>query len=253
MSIATRSISPTPPGVAFSRYAKGLVLGAPFAEANFRDQPQIAHALAERFLLKSAVPGATLDAMPTLGSLGVADASLALPLAAHSAFEAARSRMRELPFEVAVPRETASGTGGGPITEGSATPVATFAFDPVRLKPVQWGSTVVVTEDLVRNKQSDVVLRDALPGAAGRTETTAFLDPSVAPVGSHPASITLLRRLVRGRLRFLPQRDGTYKFTGKGTVEPVLAGVIPNVASPTGFGIDYQQVFEGIWVSDRAA
>jgi hypothetical protein len=31
---------------------------------------------------------------------------------------------------------------------------------------------------------------------------------------------------VRGRLTFKPQADDTYTFTGKGTVEPVLAGVI---------------------------
>jgi len=43
----------------------------------------------------------------------------------------------------------------------------------------------------------------------------------------------LLRRLIRGRLEFSPQKDGSYRFTGNGTVEPVLSGLILIVASPT--------------------
>jgi hypothetical protein len=44
----------------------------------------------------------------------------------------------------------------------------------------------------------------------------------------------VLRRLVVGRLTFTPREDGFYAFTGKGTVRPLLGGVIRNVASPTG-------------------
>jgi hypothetical protein len=38
-----------------------------------------------------------------------------------------------------------------------------------------------------------------------------------------------------------------------GTVRPVIAGVVRNLASPTGLAIDYQPVFQGIWRSDRRA
>ncbi len=41
----------------------------------------------------------------------------------------------------------------------------------------------------------------------------------------------VLRRLVKGRLTFTPTADGHYKFCGVGTVQPVLAGVVQNLAS----------------------
>jgi hypothetical protein len=44
----------------------------------------------------------------------------------------------------------------------------------------------------------------------------------------------ILRRLVKGRLTFMPRADH-YEFTGIGTVRPVIAGLVQNVASPTGF------------------
>jgi hypothetical protein len=43
----------------------------------------------------------------------------------------------------------------------------------------------------------------------------------------------VLRRLVIGRLTFTPQADGYYAFSGKGTVEPLLGGIVPKLASPT--------------------
>jgi hypothetical protein len=44
----------------------------------------------------------------------------------------------------------------------------------------------------------------------------------------------VLRRLVIGRLTFTPQADGYYAFSGKGTVQPLLGGVVRMLASPTG-------------------
>ena len=40
-----------------------------------------------------------------------------------------------------------------------------------------------------------------------------------------------LRRLIEGRLTFTPD-EGFYAFRGKGTIEPVLAGVVQKLASP---------------------
>lgn len=45
----------------------------------------------------------------------------------------------------------------------------------------------------------------------------------------------ILRRLIKGRLTFTPEAGGHYSFAGVGTVRPLLAGVVRNLASPTGF------------------
>ena len=44
----------------------------------------------------------------------------------------------------------------------------------------------------------------------------------------------VLRRLIVGRLTFMPTEDDYYTFSGKGTVRPLLGGVIRKWASPTG-------------------
>ena len=44
----------------------------------------------------------------------------------------------------------------------------------------------------------------------------------------------VLRRLVVGRLTFTPTDDGCYKFSGIGTVQPLLAGIVRKLASPKG-------------------
>jgi hypothetical protein len=43
----------------------------------------------------------------------------------------------------------------------------------------------------------------------------------------------VLRRLVKGRLAFKP-RGNHYEFEGTGTLRPLLAGVIQNLAPPSG-------------------
>jgi hypothetical protein len=46
----------------------------------------------------------------------------------------------------------------------------------------------------------------------------------------------VLKQTIVGRLDMVPNRsDGSYAFTGTGTIEPLIAGVVPHcVASPGG-------------------
>ena len=44
----------------------------------------------------------------------------------------------------------------------------------------------------------------------------------------------VLRRLIVGRLTFAPTEDGYYTFSGTGTVQPLLGGVVRKWVSPTG-------------------
>ena len=41
----------------------------------------------------------------------------------------------------------------------------------------------------------------------------------------------IVRRLVKGRLTLVPQADGHYTFTGVGTVQPLLGGIVRKLAS----------------------
>jgi hypothetical protein len=183
----TRPVSSLPPGVPFVRFLKGLKYGPEFAE-QFRDSPQVAHALELR--TKAAIGGMVSDDAPDLAQLGIYDPATALLLAGVSAFEAASSRMRRLPFNVSVPRETTAGTGGGWVLEGAALPVVSYGFDLLKFSPARLGSLFVASDELLRAPQAEAVLLAAALGAQGRAESAAFLDPTVAAVGNAPASIT---------------------------------------------------------------
>ncbi len=54
----------------------------------------------------------------------------------------------------------------------------------------------------------------------------------------------VLRRLIVGRLNFVPTEDGYYTFSGTGTVQPLLSGVVRNWASPTGRTETYGEPYE---------
>ena len=54
---------------------------------------------------------------------------------------------------------------------------------------------------------------------------------------SVPSRVVLVANfglVVKGRLTFTPEADGYYSSCGIGTVQPVLAGVVRSLASPTG-------------------
>ena len=53
--------------------------------------------------------------------------------------------------------------------------------------------------------------------------------------GHVPQMQQMLRRLIVGKLTFTPKLNGDYEFVGRGTVRPLLAGVVRKLASPTGF------------------
>ena len=52
--------------------------------------------------------------------------------------------------------------------------------------------------------------------------------------GHVPQMQQILRRLVVGKLTCAPKLNGDYEFAGRGTVRPLLSGVVRKVASPGG-------------------
>ena len=187
--LVTRPIAANPPGTALARYAKGLHYGVDFARTEFSDTPEVANALS--FLqTKATVGGHALATDPSLEKLGIYDAQTALLLASDSGFEAARSRMRELPFSVPVPRQTDGGAGGSWVDEGAPLPAVAWAYDVVKFQPVRCGAVCVFTEDVLRSPAAESVIRNSILGAQGRTESRLFLDPSSGPIGAAPGAIT---------------------------------------------------------------
>ena len=65
-----------------------------------------------------------------------------------------------------------------------------------------------------------------------------------------PKARVLLKRLIVDRLRMEPSRGGFYRFTGAGTLLPILSGIMPPVpqsmASPTGTANSCTLAFTGI-------
>jgi hypothetical protein len=66
----------------------------------------------------------------------------------------------------------------------------------------------------------------------------------------------ILRRLIVGKSTFTLKLNGDYEFTGKGTVRPLLAGVVRKLASPK--GLAHQQQTAGFvaisqWVPEKTA
>ena len=133
----------------------------------FRDQPHVGHALDELMVRKSPVPGLSSVNAPDLATLGIFDAATALLLAGDSALEAAKSRMREIPFAVPTPRESDSGTGGGWVGPTTSLPVVKGFVEPLTLKPRLIGSIVVFADELLRAPNSDAVDPKHDPRRAG--------------------------------------------------------------------------------------
>lgn len=185
MTTLSRPVSALPPGAAFARFIKGLRYGADFARAQFQDSPQVAAAL-DIITTKDGV--GAMD-MPDLERLGIYDAATAQLLAGQSAFEAARGRMWQVPFDTPTPRDSTVGVGGGWIDD-NAMPATSYAFAGVKLTPALAGSIAVFTDALLRVPGAETVIRNVVIGAHGRLETKLFLDPASTATDKHPASIT---------------------------------------------------------------
>ena len=187
-AMLTRPVQPLPPGAALARYAKALRWGADFAAQEFPDSPQVGAALELR--QRAAVSAVSTGSAPDLISVGIWDPQTALLLQAVDAFEAARGKMREIPFTTATPREIGTGTVGNWVDETTAKMVLSYAFDSLTLGPSLIGGIVVLSDELLRDRRSDPLIRSLILGTLGRTTTQLFLDLTATSTTAHPGSIT---------------------------------------------------------------
>lgn len=259
----TRPVSTLQPGTAFGRMLKTLVVtrgrggSVEYAQHNFSSTPHTAVAL-EQLVMKSAVAAASTASAAALEKTGVFE-GVGLLLQGLSAFDGARSRMRELPFDVPVPRELEAGTGGDWVGEGIAVPVIAYAFDYLRFRTHFIGAIAVITQELARIQRSELTIRDVALNVSARTTDRKFLDPASGATAAGPASITngvapvawtdaattlaeLLSRITtsgRGLAWILNPKDAAFIAAGLGAASDLprtLLGlpVIPAPYAPTG-------------------
>jgi HK97 family phage major capsid protein len=199
MSYATKSVSALPPAISLARYARALMQvpgdldgAAQFAASTWPSTPQVKLALATAFRTKSGIAaGTTTDATwaGPLASSGISDEVLPI-LRGLSVFDAASPKMRQIPFSVTVPRQTATATGSW-IGEGLPTPVNKLTYDALSLPPRKLGTERVLSAELVRaSGAAETAVRDDLLAALAAYIDAQFLDPTVALTSTHPASIT---------------------------------------------------------------
>jgi HK97 family phage major capsid protein len=102
-----------------------------------------------------------------------------------------RLNLRNVPFKIKVPRQTAAATVGW-VGEGQAKPVSKLAFDSVTLDIAKIAGIVVLTDELARHSapSAEMLVRDDLAAAIIQYEDSQFVDPTKASDGSSPASIT---------------------------------------------------------------
>ncbi len=185
----TKPVSILPPATSVGRFlqALGAAKGIPdhareFAEHRWRDSPHVA----ETFRLKAAVPGASASHATWAGPLaasGVSGEAVAW-LRGVSIVGQLESKMRKVPFNVRVPRQTSGGTLGARVAEGQAVAAVWYAFDTVLLEPAKIQTLIVAENTLLRPEIPDAerTLRETILGNLAATVDRLFLDP--AAVGS---------------------------------------------------------------------
>lgn len=186
-----------PKGTSFVRYVGAVVQ----AKGNLREAAQIAH---ERW--SDSTPEVELYLKAAVAAGTTVAATWALPLVPTAQqvtgefFELIRAKtvvnrltaLRKVPFNVAVPAQTAGGAYGW-VGQGLAKPVTSLAFSTVTLGMAKIAGIVVITEELARLSSpsaEDTVRTDMVAGVATFMDTQ-FMDPAVAAVANvNPASIT---------------------------------------------------------------
>lgn len=182
-------------GTSFTRFAMALMAG----KGNLMQSAEIAKRWADQTpevetVLKAAVAAGTTT-----------DATWAKPLVEYqnmaSEFaELLRPQtiigripgMRNVPFNIKVPRQT-GGSSAGWVGEGKPKPVSALAFDQISLGFAKLAGIVVMTDELVRfsNPSAEAIVRQDLIDTIVQTMDKDFVDPANGGSANvKPASIT---------------------------------------------------------------
>lgn len=183
-----------PKGIAFTRYATALALGKgnimlaqTLAENRYKDTPEVIQ------VLKTAVAAGTTS-----------NSTWAAPLVQYQDMASefieylrpmtilGRLQLRNVPFNIRVPRQT-SGVTGGFVGEGSPAPVNKPQFDNIIHPWAKVACITVITDELARlsNPSAEALIRDDLANGIAQYLDKRLVDPAYPGVANtSPASLT---------------------------------------------------------------
>ncbi len=183
-----------PKGIAFTRYATALALGKgnimlaqTLAENRYKDTPEVIQ------VLKTAVAAGTTS-----------NSTWAAPLVQYQDMASefieylrpmtilGRLQLRNVPFNIRVPRQT-SGVTGGFVGEGSPAPVNKPQFDNITHPWAKVACITVITDELARlsNPSAEALIRDDLANGIAQYLDKRLVDPAYPGVANtSPASLT---------------------------------------------------------------
>ena len=193
-TISVRSAE-LPPGILFVRgamclaRAKGDMYQALQFAAQYKDTtPEV-----ELWVKAAVLPGTTTDAA-WAGPLAVVQNITAefVGLLRPKTIIGRIPGLREVPFNVAVPAQTAGGTYGW-VGQAKPKPVTKLAFGSVSMAITKASGIIVLTDELVKisSPSAEKLCRDDMIAGIAQFLDTQFIDPAVAAVATvNPASIT---------------------------------------------------------------
>lgn len=196
-------------GIAFARfvgclaYAKGNKYEAlQFAKRRFPDDAKLHHVIdlhakmsPQEIVQRAAIDvGTSTDsdyAAPLVYATNMAQDFIEF-LRPSTIIGKLENRMRRVPFNVRMPRQTGGGTAQW-VGEGKPKPLTQQAFDSVSLAYMKLAVISVITEELARfsSPSAETIIRDDLAKSVIEASDSDFVDPDNAGTANvKPASIT---------------------------------------------------------------
>ena len=100
------------------------------------------------------------------------------------------AQMRQVPFNVKIPQQTAAGTVGW-VGEAQMKPVGNPQFSNVTMTFAKIAGIVLLSDELIRfsNPKADMLVRDDLVATTAQFIDAQFFDPTKAEAAESPASV----------------------------------------------------------------